>query len=181
MTRILLIAIILIASSQVYAQKSAHEQIHEALSALPEALRAEATVIGYSSSGERNMLRKGSNGMTCWADDPRPNLDEPFYVLCFPKSLETFFERNRELKESGVENRSEILEAEIESGKLVLPAMEIRYTLRGQKFEEALPLTVIHVPYATAEGTGFSAQIDHFRPWLMLQGTPFAHIMIPGH
>jgi hypothetical protein len=173
--------VLLVVSSQAYAQRSAPEQIREAISALPEALRSEATVVGYSSNGERVMLRKGTNGITCWADDPNPNLDEPFYVLCFPKTLEQFLVRNRELKESGVANRTDVLKSEIESGKLTLPSFEIRYTLRGQKFEEALPLTIIHVPYATSNGTGFSSETDHYRPWLMMEGTPFAHIMIPGH
>jgi len=67
--------------------------------------------------------------MTCWADYPRLNLDEPFYVLNFPKSLSRFLERHREPKESGVDNRSDVLEADIESGKIVLPSIEIKYTL----------------------------------------------------
>ena len=177
----ILIATLLLASSQVYAQKSGDEQIREAVQALPEALRANATVIGYSDSGKRITLRKGTNGMTCWADDPEPNLDEPYYVLCFPKSLKQFFVRNHELKEAGVADRRTVLEKEIESGKITMPQFDIRYTLRGQELESALPLTIIHVPYATTEGTGFSSEIDHFRPWLMMEGTPYAHIMIPGH
>ena len=172
---------LLAASVVVCAQESAQRQIDESLRALPEALRAEASVFGYNKSGDRVLLMKGSNGMTCWADDPKPNLDEPFYVLCFPKSLEQFFIRNDELKREGVIDRSAVLEAEIKSHKITLPDFDIRYTLRGKRFEEAMSLTVIHVPYASAEGTGFSADVDNYRPWLMMEGTPFAHIMIPGH
>ena len=161
-------------------EENAAQQIKESLRALPESLRAEATVYGYDGSEERVILKRGSNGITCWADDPSPNLDEPFYVLCFPKSLEPFLIRNDELKRQGVTDRSAILEAEIKSGKIIMPEYDIRYTLRGKRFEEAMALTVIHIPYATAEGTGFSAEVDNIRPWLMLEGTPFAHIMIPG-
>jgi len=175
------IVAVLAASVVAGAQESAQRQIYESLRALPEALRAEASVFGYDDSGDRVLLKQGSNGITCWADDPKPNLDEPFYVLCFPKSLEQFFNRNDELKREGVTDRAAVLEAEIKSRKITLPEFDIRYTLRGKRFEEAMSLTVIHVPYASAEGTGFSADVDNYRPWLMMEGTPFAHIMIPGH
>lgn len=179
--KLILVLMLLVASSAVNAQENKQQQIDETLRTLPEALRAEATVIGYSDSGDRVLLKKGSNGLTCWADDPSPNLDEPFYVLCFPKSLEQFLNRNDELKKAGITDRTAILGAEIKSGKIRLPKIDVRYTLRGKRFEEAMSLTIIHVPYATAEGTGFSAQVDNFRPWLMMEGTPFAHIMVPGH
>jgi len=168
------------AAGVVIAQDDLERQVRESVRALPEALRAEATVYGYDGSEERVLLKKGSNGITCWADDPKPNLDEPFYVLCFPKSLQQFFVRNYELKRDGATNRAAVLEAEIDAGKIVLPKFDIRYSLRGKRFQEAMPLTIIHVPYATAEGTGFSAEVDNYRPWLMREGTPFAHIMIPG-
>ena len=180
MRAILLIAL-LAAISQVPAQKGADEQIREAVRALPEALRAGATVVGYSKSGKRITLRKGSNGMTCWADDPRPNSDEPFYVVCFPESLRPLLTRFRELKEGKVADRRKVVSAEIEAGKIPVPKFAARYTLRGQRFEEAMSLTVIHVPNAVAKGTGLSSAVDNFRPWLMWAGTPLAHIMIPGH
>lgn len=179
--RWILVAVLLLGGSQVPSQKSGNQQIREAIRALPEALREGAKVVGYAESGERVTLKKGSNGMTCWADDPRPNSDEPFYVVCFPESLERFFKRNRDLKEGKVPNRRKVLTAEIEAGKIPLPEFAMRYTLRGQIFEEALPLTVIHVPYAKTDGTGLSSEVDNFRPWLMWAGTPLAHIMIPGH
>ena len=44
--RSLLILVFLVASYPVFAEKSADEQIREAVRAFPEALRAEATVVG---------------------------------------------------------------------------------------------------------------------------------------
>jgi hypothetical protein len=38
----------------------------------------------------------------------------------------------------------------------------------------------VFLPNATEASTGLSDKRDHFRPWLMWAGTPFAHIMIPG-
>jgi len=174
---------LLLAGLQAHAGLSADQQIHESLRALPESLRDGATVVGYNEAAERVTLKKGSNGMTCWADDPRPNpnTDAPYYVVCFPESLKPLFRRIRELKDGKVSDRGKILNAEIESGKISMPDLAVRYTLRGEAYVEALPLTVIHVPNRKAEGTGFSTEIDHFRPWLMWAGTPMAHIMVPGH
>jgi len=179
----MLVAGLLLAGVQANTGPSSDQQIHESLRALPESLRDGAKVVGYNESGERVTLKDGSNGMTCWADDPRPNpnTDAPYYVVCFPESLKPLFRRIRELKDGKVTDRRKILIAEIEAGKIPMPDLAVRYTLRGEAYVEALPLTVIHVPNRKADGTGLSTEIDHFRPWLMWAGTPLAHIMVPGH
>ena len=119
--------------------------------------------------------------MICWGDDPNSiGARGAFFVVCFPKSLEPYMNRMRELA-SNDESMFDIVAAEIESGKIGVPQLAIRYTLRGHSPEGALPLSVIHVPYATRESTGLSTEIDNFRPWLMLAGTWQAHIMVPGH
>lgn len=145
---------------------------------MPEALRGGATVIGYDQSGDRVVLRNGTNDMICWADDPNSTDDRgAFFVVCFPKSLEPYMNRMRELGPEG----NATVASEIKSGKIAMPKFAIRYTLRGHSPEGALPLSVIHVPYATPELSGFSTEIDNFRPWLMWAGTAHAHIMVPGH
>jgi hypothetical protein len=159
-------------------EKSPELQIREALRALPEALREGATVIGFSSGGSQ-VLRAGAGEMICWADDP--NLSDArgaFFVNCFPKSMEAFENRRAEL--GADPDLLEILRSEVESGRLKVPEMAIRYTLRGHAAEGALPLAVLHVPFATAEATGLSTEPDPFRPWLMNESTVMAHVMLPG-
>ncbi len=172
-----------VVTAQVYAQvKDAEEQITETVRALPEALRDGATVIGYNHTGERVVLRKSTNDMICWADDPNSSdARGAFFVVCFPKSLEPYMTRRRELALKGVSNVADIVASEIESDKIAMPKLAVRYTLRGHSPDGALPLTIIHVPYTTTESTGFSSELDNFRPWLMSAGTPHAHIMVPGH
>ena len=46
-------------------------QIEQALLALPEELRDEATVLGYKDDLKLSVIRKGSNSMICLADDPQ--------------------------------------------------------------------------------------------------------------
>lgn len=177
------IFIFLIMTSLSFSQiKSPALQIEESIRALPYSMRENATVIGFNQQGERVVLKNGTNDMTCWADSPGP--DSPkgaFYVVCFPKSLESYMNRLQELKKISPDQAHDLLALEIKSGKIVMPDIAIRYTLRGHSAEGALPLTVIHVPFTTAEATGFSDKIDHFRPWLMWGGTAHAHIMVPGH
>ncbi len=74
----------------------------------------------------------------------------------------------------------DVLGSEVKSGRLKMPEMAIRYTLRGSTVEGALSLAAIHVPFATAESTGLSTEPDNHRPWLMMESTVMAHIMLPG-
>jgi hypothetical protein len=181
--RYILTFLLLVVVLQAYTQvKDAEVQIAETVRALPESFREGATVIGYNQTGEHIELRKGTNDMICWADDP--NLTDAkgeIFVVCFPKSLEPYMTRLQELTLKGVSNIYDTVDNEIEAGKIPMPKLAVRYTLRGHSPDGALPLTVIHVPFATAESTGFSTEIDNFRPWLMWPGTANAHIMVPGH
>ncbi|MGD2217856.1 MAG: hypothetical protein PVJ64_13955 [Gemmatimonadales bacterium] len=164
-----------VASAQ---EKGPELQIRETLRALPEALRDGATVIGYED-GERRILKTGSGEMICWADDPSlSDARGAFFVNCFPKSLEAFENRRAELALNP--DLLEILRSEVESGRLKVPEMAIRYTLRGHAADGAVPLAVLHVPFATARSTGLSTEPDHFRPWLMGESTVMAHLMLPG-
>lgn len=97
---------------------------------------------------------------------------------CFPKSLEAFEKRRAEL--ASRPDVLDILRSEVESGRLKMPDIAIRYTLRGHSAEGAAPLAVLHVPFATAESMGLSTEPDNFRPWLMAESTVMAHIMLPG-
>lgn len=183
--RIVIICVLFLITSQVYSQiKNVETQITETLRALPDSQKENATVIGYNRDGKRAILKKGSNDIICWADNPSQN--DPrgaFFVVCFPKSLEAYMNRTLELTTSGMANAKalEIVASEIKTGKIIMPKLAVRYTLRGHSPEGALPLTVIHVPFSTSESTGFSEEIDNFRPWLMWAGTAHAHIMVPGH
>lgn len=176
------IACICVAAPSAAEQKSAAQQVAETVRALPEALRDGAAVIGYDSKGERTLLRAGTNEMICWADDP--NLSDArgrFFVNCFPKSLEAYEDRRSELSSEAKETRLKILEAEVKSGKLAIPKFSVRYTLRAHSAEAALHLTVINIPYATAETLdGISTEPSNIRPWLMSADTVGAHIMLPG-
>lgn len=131
------------------------------------------------------MLRKGSNEMFCLASDPAR---ESFNVACYHKDLDPFMARGRELTAQKItgEKRNEIRYQEIKAGKLKMPSgMRMLYVLTGSRFdaasgkvENAYLRWVIYAPNATSASTGFSTKPAEGAPWLMLEGTPGAHIMI---
>ena len=160
-------------------EKEPELQIRDTLRALPEALRDAATVIGYRN-GERTVLRASVGTIICWADDPARVDDRgSYFVNCFPKSVQAFEERRADL--AAAPGWIEVLAKEVESGKIELPAVAMRYTLRGASAEGAVPLGVLMVPFANADDMGLSTEPDPFRPWLMMAGTVMAHVMLPGH
>lgn len=168
-------------------EKPDARQIADALSPLPEPMREGATVMGYGAGGLR-VLREGTNGMICLADDPAR---EGFHTACYHASLEPFMARGRALRAEGVgaEAADSTRLAELTDGRLAPPAAGgALYSLfhDDDAFDPAAGETtgltglyVIYLPYATEASTGISATPSRERPWLMYPGKPTAHVMIP--
>ncbi|MFQ5889419.1 MAG: hypothetical protein ACE5JR_05125 [Gemmatimonadota bacterium] len=167
-------------------EKPADRQIAEAVSAAPQALREDAAVLGYRG-GELVTLREGTGQLVCLADDPDR---EDFHVACYHRSLEPFMAIGRRLRAEG-KNRAEVQSARLaalESGDLRMPDHPAAlYTLTGPEdsFDPetgsvtgAHALFVVYTPYVTPEQLGVPARPAAGEPWLMLPGTPWAHIMV---
>ena len=168
----------------------APQQIAAALLAVPKGLREDATVLGYTSEGTLVELRKGTGPMICLASNPK---EEQFHVACYHRSLEPFMARGRALRAQGVTGDAvdSARFAEVRAGTLVMPAQAaMLYSLTGPagSFDpatgtapKAAPLFVVYLPNATPASTGLSATPVEGGPWIMLPGTPKAHIMFePG-
>lgn len=163
---------------------SAEWQIKTALLAAPQAERDAATVLGYDPNGGLVTLRKGSNNFICLADDPK---QKGFSVACYPKELDPFMARGRELTAQG-KNATEIFkirEDDVKAGKLRIPDKSILNVTTGKVNEATGEVTelytryVIYIPYATPESTGIPlVPIADGAPWMMNPGTHRAHIMI---
>ena len=166
------------------AVMSAEQQIAAAVLPLPADLRAGATVMGYAPDGRFVTLREGSGPMTCLASDPA---QQRFHVACYHKSLEPFMARGRQLRAQGVtgDKVDSVRFREARAGTLRLPKEPaLLYSLTGDRYDAATnsapgarALFVVYMPYATAESTGLSPSPVRGAPWIMLPGTPKAHIM----
>jgi hypothetical protein len=163
---------------------SAAEQITAATLALPKEMRDGAGVMGYRTAGKLELLRPVKNGMLCLADDPD---EQQFHVSCYADSMEPFMARGRALRAQGVTGAQvdTVRFAEVKSGKLKMPtAPAALYQIFGKSYDAttgtvagARALFVVYVPFATSATTGLSTVPSDSKPWLMLPGTPKAHIM----
>jgi hypothetical protein len=160
-------------------------QIAGAVLAAPAELRDGAAVLGFDAQGARVQVREGKNELICLASD---HSKTTFEVDCYHKDLEPFMARGRELLEQKVTGakRNEIRFKEIQEGKLRMPKEpRTLYVLTGSAFDPATGKVqdyylrwVIYIPFATPQSTGLSTKASDGAPWLMLPGTPGAHIMI---
>ena len=157
-----------------------------AVSALPEADRAAASVLGYRTPGKLEVIREGSNQYICLqvgADG------DSFQASCYHRGLEPFMARGRELAETlSFNERQARRDAELEAGDLTIPDRATLISIFGVGDLDpvtGLPdsvqtLRVVYLPHATPESTGLPTDRAGGGPWLMMPGSPRAHLMIPG-
>lgn len=164
-------------------------QIKIALQAAPADQREGAKVLGYNEQGELVTLREGdaSAQLICLAPDYKLSV---LYAYAYPKNLEPFMARGRELIAAGKrKQRDEIREAEFKAGKLSIPqTATILYGYWGPlanldnntgEIANAKRRYVIYMPYAKAADIGLSNKAGlPGIPWLMDEGSYKAHIMI---
>lgn len=183
---ILLFSLFTSGYSQEY--RSPEKQVSAAISAAPESMRAAAAVKGYNKKGDLVVLREGSNSLICIADNPELS---NFHVSCYHKDLEPFMARGRELRKQGFSRKKvdSLRREEIEAGTLKMPRKPMAlYSLNGSGdafnyntgvLQNAQPLYVIYIPYATKASTGLSEKpASKGAPWIMEPGTPWTHIMV---
>lgn len=182
--RFTVIALILIIAALHGSRSHADERdnadalVEQAVLALPTPLRDSAAVVRFVD-GEQEILREGSNGIYCRADDPET---AGINIWCYPQSHDAYARRWFALAATGIgaEEVDARIVAEIESGELEWPDYAVNYNLRGPSMETATLNTVVYLPYARGAEAGMTEAAQHDRPWLMYAGTPFAHVMIPG-
>jgi hypothetical protein len=156
--------------------------LEKAVLPLPVAERSGATVIVVEDN-EARVVREGGGEFVCIADDPS---DDRFQAACYHESLEPYMARGRELRKAGVTGQATIQKRweEIEAGTLTMPERAMLHQVFAAAGWDGTPetanrLTVIYIPYATAEELGLPAGGAE-GPWVMFPGSPTAHIMISG-
>jgi len=163
--------------------QSADARIAEAVEILPADLRAGATVVTYdAATGERKVLRQGTNFVEC-----QPRMADGF-ARCYSKSLAPRRDMEAKLRAEKKSDKEvqEAIAAAVKSGALK-PSAPGMMSYRGyDKRDRIKNLWVVSLPNATPESVGVStvSQRDAALegkglPWMMLPGTPGAHIMIP--
>ena len=150
------------------------EKIAQALLPLPEDLKGGAAIIEYDEkTGDRVVLRAGTNFVEC---TPK---DKDGFAWCYNKVTAPRRDMTAKLRAQGQSDKevTEGIQAAMKDGRRKPPPDDPgRIKL----------LWVVSVPGATPESIGVSTESQrdaalkgNGRPWLMLPGTPGAHIMIP--
>src|SRR4029077_9583159 len=178
------VSVILSGPLTVSAQpaSSTARQIAEAVQILPEGLRAGATVVTYDDTGARKVLRQGTNFLEC-----QPRMADGF-SRCYSKTLGSRRDLEAKLraeKKTDEEIQSAVAAA-VKAGTLPAPSKGMMSYREYDKRDRIQHLWVMSLPNATPESVGVStvSQRDAALegkglPWMMLPGTPGAHVMIP--
>jgi hypothetical protein len=162
---------------------SADQQIAEAVKVLPDKLRAGATVVTYdATTGARTVLRPGTNFIEC-----QPRMADGF-TRCYNKALgpRRDLEAKLRAQKKTDEQVSQAIAAAVKDGTLPAPAKGMMAYRGYDKRDRIQNLWVMSLPNATPETVGVSTTSQRDAalegkglPWMMLPGTPGAHIMIP--
>jgi len=161
----------------------AADPVTQATLPLPEDLRAGATVYTYDkATGARKVLRAGNNQVECM-----PKSEDGF-TWCYSKETSARRDFAAKLRAEGKDAKAvQAAMAEATKNGTIpeAPFGVMSYRLYGKRDRIQL-LWVLSVPGATPESIGVSTESQrdnalemHGQPWLMLPGTPGAHIMIP--
>ena len=176
-----LLAVLLVACFTAISsgEDSVQERIEEALLPLPGASRDGAEVFSYDAAWKRTILREGTNSIRCQAPGSA-TLSPNHSAQCFHESWEPSWVRFFQLLAEGMpgDEAPKTIFAEIDEGKLEGPdAGSVVFEIDKSGMRAQMGVSA---PGATAESTGLSTKRDVYRPWLMLEGTPWAHVHIPG-
>ena len=159
------------------------ERVAQAVQVLPSDLRAGATVVAYdAATGARNVLRQGTNFIEC-----QPRMDDGF-TRCYNKALGPRRDLEAKLKAEKKTDTEiqDAVAAAIKAGTIKAPAAGMMSYRGYDKRDRIQRLWVMSLPGATPESAGVSigsqrndALEGKGLPWMMLPGTPGAHVMIP--
>ena len=157
--------------------KSKKAKIQNAMSAAPQAVAKDATILDYpAKEGDQpQVLRKGTNSCTCFPDDPNSPGNDP---MCLDKMGMVWFE------------------ALMMKTEPKLTALGLSYMLQGGSDANntdpfasqppagaqwvTSPLHLMIFPTGKLDPTVFSSDPRSGGPWIMWGGTPYEHLMVPA-
>ena len=163
--------------------KAIHDPVAHSVLPLPEDLKAGATVVTYDSkTGARKVLRKGTNMIEC------QTRDADGFTRCGHKSFAPTSDLRAKLRAEGKspEEIQAALEAALKAGTIASPPIGSMFYRLYEEDDRIKLLWAMLLPNATSEELGMptGSQRDNSlagkgRPWMMLEETPNAHLMIP--
>ena len=163
-------------SQSLSASSTPTEKIANAISAAPESIAKDATVLDYPSAEgkEFTQLRAGTNGWTCLPDDLSSPSNDP---VCVDKEAMKFFQAwmtkaAPKLAQAGVGYMLQGGGSASNSDPFATKPAD------GEMWMHEPPHLMIF-PTTPPDGKIYGTNPDAGGPWVMWAGTPYAHLMIP--
>jgi hypothetical protein len=181
MRRVILFAVgVLAFSTTALAQ---NDPVAAPVLALPENMRADATVIKWKSDFTYDTLKEGKNGLVCYDRSGFPG-QAAFSIECTSMGNLPREAQNLKAQAAGAGDNAKseaILNAQEKDGTRLKPEYgSVWYHLMGADREHARTHMTIAMPGATAQSTGLPDKRANNGIWIMNAGTTTAHIMVPG-
>ncbi len=166
---------------------TAEEETTLALAALPEAMRAGASVHVLGPKGYQR-VREGTSGINCLVERERPDTQEPICwdtegsATIMPVAYARAEWRAAGLNEETIERRvaegfgSGRFRAPRSGGVAYMMSTE-NYVHNGQRVIRYVPHVMCYAPYATNRDIGSTGK-DPSAPWVLNEGSPHAYIIV---
>lgn len=175
------------AAPTFHRPSTAAEEMTLALAALPESMRAAATVYVLEASGYVK-AREGTSGVSCLVQRSRPDTQEP---ICWdregsetilPVAIAEAAWRTAGVSEAEIARR--VAEG-FSSGKYRAPRRPglsymlsaENYVFNGERVIKYHPHVMSYAPYMTNADIGVTGT-DPSAPWVLNEGSPHAYIII---
>ncbi len=153
--------------------------VDKALTAAPDQLKAQATVIKWNPDFTYKTLRKGTNRLVCFDKSGLPG-QLPYSIEC--TSIANLDRAAQNMKFEGMGDKKQAaIEAAEKDGSRAKPEYgSVWYHVMGQDAEHVRHHMTIALPGATAQSTGLPDNPRQGGVWIMNAGTSTAHLMTPG-
>jgi hypothetical protein len=163
------------ASKKGSTAKSTQWKVQNAMSAAPQAIAKNATIVAPSGTegGEMVVLRKGSNDWTCMPDDPSTPANDP---MCLDKNAMEWAEAWKSHTEPKLSGAG--MGYMLQGGGS--PSNTDPYATKppeGKKWLQEPPHLMLFG--VQLDPSVYSTDPNSGAPWIMWGGTPYEHLMIP--
>lgn len=153
------------------------KKIEEAMSAAPPSISKNATILDNPTApeSEKVVLRKGTNEWTCFPDNPNMPGKNP---RCFDKQAMEFFSAVHDKRIPNITRTGFAYFLQGGGSRSNANPWDTSPTSDNEWMEHQVPHIVLITP-DKAILDSLPTKMDNGGPWVMWEGTPYAHIMIP--
>lgn len=173
-----ILAVFWATDSRAFAQApmSTQEKIQDAMSAAPAAIARGAAVDDWPKAGEKPpVLREGHNGWTCFPDYPASPGNDP---MCLDPVWMAWFDAYRKNVEPQVTSLG--IAYMLQGGSAASNSDPFAAQPPDGGSWRASPPHLMIIEPDKLDPAVFDSEPSRGGPWIMWEGTPYEHLMVPA-